>query len=71
MRFHPLIANAKQALALQPVVAEFWGVLGTVYLIPAFTRKKEEMQLPNTPTSSDAKRRASLSLRPQFGAGCG
>jgi len=45
--------------------------LGPVYVIPAFTRKKEEKQLPNTPTSSDAKLPPSLSLRPHFGAGCG
>jgi hypothetical protein len=28
-------------------------------------------KLPNTPTSSDAILRPSLSLRPQYGAGCG
>ncbi len=44
---------------------------GTVYSILAFSRKTEETKLPNTPTSSDAKLRPSLSLRPQFGAGCG
>jgi hypothetical protein len=42
-----------------------------VHLIPTFAREKEEKKLPNTPTSSDAKLRPSLSLRPQFGAGCG
>jgi hypothetical protein len=39
--------------------------------IPAFAREKEEKKLPNTPTNSDAKLRPALSLRPQFGAGCG
>ena len=33
---------------------------------------QDEKQLePNKSTSSDAKLRPSLSLRPQFGAGCG